>query len=475
MPTKYAPTTAHASLCIGMIFVLVFSGLFIIHASLHGIILLCIVWAILNAFWISADVERLKKCIQSTVQDASFLFLIFILIGAVIAAFTISGAIPTLVYYGLTLISPHYFLPIGLILCALMSLAIGTSWGTIGTIGVALMGVANILQIPAPITAGMIISGAYFGDKLSLISDTTILSAHSAKTDLYQHIRGMTYSVIPAFFISCGLFWYIGTLFYAPNAELLQSLQLTKQILLMHYHVGIVPMIPIIVLFLLTVQKKPAQLAMLVAVILALVIALWIQPISLSQALNSLLYGPKTIITNSPTLNAAFHHGGIQSMLWSLSLSILILILGGILSGYHFLIVLFDSLIQKIQKAFTLVFATISTAVLCNMLMGEAYLSIILTSQLFEKAYQRVGLERCVLSNAIEKGSTFSTPLIPWTTSGAFICSTLGISPSEYLGWSLFNWLAPIVFLLIVRVDFLGISLFKKTPLSLSQRGAHEF
>lgn len=457
------PSFAHSFFCISSLFILVFSGLFLLKTSIHSIILLCIFWVILNAWYLNPNVEQLRESIRTGVQKSSFLLLFFILIGAVIAAFTLSGAIPTLVYYGLNLISPKAFLPIGMILCSLMSLAIGSCWGTIGTMGVALMGVATILHIPLPITAGMIISGAYFGDKLSPISDTTILSASTTDTDLYKHIKGMTYSLIPAYLICAGIFWFIGMQQPVGDSAQLQELSAVQHVISQNFNIGPIALLPMLVMFLLSIYKKPAELSMLCSVVIAIIVAMSIQHWSLAEVLNGLFTGPMIHTTDSTILNTVLSRGGIQSMLWTMALTLLILVLGSILESYRFISVLFESLIGYLKKPTSLVFSTLLTTIMCNMLMGEAYLSIILTSRIFKKAYHHQGLDSCVLSKAVEEGGTLSTPLIPWTTSGAFIIATLGISPFDYLLWSFFNMLAPLCFLIFVKINFAGIKMYRSS------------
>ena len=205
---------------------------------------------------------------------------------------------------------------------------------------------------------------------------------------------------------------------------------------------------------------------MLVSVIVAIVIAITIQHIPLTEVLKGLFAGPVVKQTSSPVLNAILSRGGIHSMLGSMALTLLILVLGGLLESYKFITVLCEAFIQKLKTPVSLVCATLSTSIICNMLMGEAYLSIILKSRIFKQSYQKLGLDSCVLSKAVEEGSTFSTPLIPWTTSGAFICTTLGISPFDYLFWSIFNWVAPVCFLLFVKLNFAGIKMYKQSTSS---------
>lgn len=457
---KRQPSFIQSLLCISGIVLFVFFGLFVIKTSLHSIILLNISWVVLHAYYLDNDMNRLKQAMIIAVQKSASVFLFFILIGVVIASFTVSGAIPTLIYYGLDFISPQNFLPIGMLLCSMMSLAIGSCWGTIGTMGVALIGVASILHIPAPMAAGMIVSGAYFGDKFSPISDTTILSALTTDTDLYKHIKGMTYSIIPAYLISLVIFWFIGMHYLSDNRAYLASLSSVQQLISAHFHIGFVTLTPMAVMLVLSIKKKPAELSMLTSMVVALIIAMLVQKMNSADVFNSLYSGPQIKATGSSILDAALSRGGIQSMLWSMSLALLILALGGLLDTYQFITTLFTRFINRLKNSLSLVFATLSTSVVCNLLMGEAYLSIILTSRLFRKSFQKMGLDSCVLSKSIEEGSTFSTPLIPWTTSGAFIGTTLGVCPLDYMFWSVFNWVAPVVFLMFVWANFVGIKMY---------------
>jgi len=458
------PSLIQSLLCLSGILFFVFVGLLVLKTSLHSIILLSLFWVILHAFYLDHNQTRFKQGMISAIQKSAPVFLYFILIGAVIAAFTMSGAIPTLIYYGLNFITPHNFLPIGMILCSMMSLAIGSCWGTIGTMGVALMGVASILDIPAPMAAGMIVSGAYFGDKFSPISDTTMLSALATNTDLYTHIKGMTYSIIPAYLISFGIFWFIGSHYVIDNPAYLQDITSIQHLIRTHIQIGFMTLLPIFMMLILSLKKKPAELSMLISIVIALCLSFFMQHLTLTDVLNSLFSGPHFSKTGSTILDTALSRGGIQSMLWSMSLALFILTLGGLLDSYHFISTLFARMIYRLKHPVSLVLATLSIATTCNLLMGEAYLSIILTSQLFKRAYQKMGLKSCVLSKAIEEGSTFSTPLIPWTTSGAFIAATLGVYPLDYLFWSVFNWVAPIVFIGFVAIKFVGIKMYVQEP-----------
>lgn len=456
------PSFLQSLLCILGIIFLVFFGLFVLKTSLQCMILLSVCWVFMHSYYLEQDATHIVRIMMSTLLNSVYVCLFFILIGAVIGAFTISGAIPTLIDYGLSFISPRSFLPIGVILCSMMSLAIGSCWGTIGTMGVALLGVASIFHIPLPMAAGMIVSGAYFGDKFSPISDTTVLSALTTETNLYKHIKGMTYSIIPAYVASLGIFWLIGRYYLIENDSFLSNIAFIRNTIHQHFHVGITSLTPMMVMLFLSITKKPAKIAMLVSTIVALLIAVFIQKINPYEVFSSVYSGPHIQPTGEPVLDAALSRGGILSMLWPMSLALLILMLGGLLETYQFITVLFTRMMSYLKSPIALVSATLLTSISCNILMGEAYLSIILTSRIFKKAFINMGLDSCVLSKTIEEGSTFSTPLIPWTTSGAFIATTLGVSPMDYLYWSIFNWIAPLAFLLLVSANFIGIKMYTK-------------
>ncbi|MDF1758810.1 MAG: Na+/H+ antiporter NhaC family protein [Legionellaceae bacterium] len=447
--------------CVSVLILIMFVGLFILKTCIHSIILISICWLLIVGYYIDPNISKMKIHIHDYLEKSAPMLLFFILIGTVIASFILSGAIPTLIYYGLEILQPAYFLPLGLLLCGITSLAIGSTWGTIGTMGIALMGVANILEIPLPIAAGMIVSGSHFGDKLSPISDTTVLSSLTAQTDLYKHIKGMAYTTIPAFVITMMIFWYIGQHYNTNNDDYTLQLVNIQQQIKHHFNIGYLAMLPMLVMFGFSMLKKPAEISMLASVIVALLIAIFIQNFSLHEVLNALFEGPNIASQNSKFLSTLLNRGGIQSMLSSMALTILVITLGGLLESYQIVTVLFTKIIGYLKTTTSLVFATLFTSVLSNMLMGEAYISIIIVSRTFKKHFQKLGLDNCVLSKAVDQGATFSTPLIPWTTAGIFTSVTLNMSPTEYISWSLFNWISPLTFLIFTAINFANIKMYK--------------
>ncbi|WP_261818138.1 Na+/H+ antiporter NhaC [Vibrio gallicus] len=437
-------------------------GLFYLKTSLHSLMLCCIVVASLSALTISSNgFNAIRKAMNSGLSSGFSAIYIFILIGVLIAAFIQSGTLATLIYYGVQTISPSYFLPGGLILCSLMSLATGTSWGTVGTAGVMLMGIGTAMNIPAPLIAGMVISGACFGDKMSPVSDTTNLSAMSSGTNLYVHIRSMAFTTGPAYIISLIIFAYLGLKFGSDPISQGDLNNLTSGIEQL-YCVGLIPLLPLLTMLILSIKRVPAEPTMMISIIVACLIALFIQDKSFTGVLNA-LYSGEAHHSGIPSIDQLFGRGGITSMMWTLSLSLMALALGGILHEFGFIRVLMSGILQRIQRTASLVFVTMLSCFLGNLSMGEAYMSIILGGKLFGEAFDKFDLDRAVMSRTLEEGATLTTALIPWTTAGAFFSSTLGVQVLDYAPWALLNWINPLLSLVLA---YLGIALFKKGTLT---------
>jgi NhaC family Na+:H+ antiporter len=438
------------------------TGLFYLKVSLHSLMLICLLIAGLSAWRLSTDgFASIRRAMNSGINSALSAIYIFILIGVLIAAFIQSGTVAALIFYGLEFVSPAVFLPAGLILCSFMSVATGTSWGTVGTAGVVLMGIGEVMGIPLPIVAGVVISGACFGDKMSPVSDTTNLAAMSSGTDLYSHIKSMLFTTGPAYIICLVVFSVMG-MGYAENslpqdklAQMLAGINST-------YTINLLCLLPFAVMLILSFKKVSAEVAMFAAASVAVLLAVVMQGASFSAVLSA-LYGGGSFETGVETLDKLFGRGGISSMMWTLSLALMALALGGILTGFGFLRTLIAGILAKVKRGASLVATTIAACFLGNMTMGEAYMSIILGGQLFGDAYDKAQLDRSVMSRSLEEGATLTTALIPWTTGGAFFATTLGVSVLDYAPWALLNWINPI---LSIVFAYLGIALFKAAKTS---------
>jgi NhaC family Na+:H+ antiporter len=447
----------------GGVIAIVIVGIVAFGINLHTLLMIALVWVAVHAAALGFRFDDIKSAMISGIEKGLGAFFIFFLIGVLIAALIEGGTIGSLIYYGVDILHPTIFLPAGFLLCGLMSLATGTSWGTIATLGVVLMGIGGAMGIPLPIVAGMVVAGACFGDKGSPVSDTTALASMSADTDIYSHIKSMWYTAAPAGIITLVAFLLIG-LHYGGQVVSTQELLELKQHLAKEFVISPVSLLPLLVLLVLSVRRVPAEVSMLASVLVAAVLAVLIQDRTAAEVLNSLNDGYKAS-TGVEKLDSLLSGGGIQSMMWTMSLALLALALGGILHRAGFVRVLMSRLLSRIRRTATLMTTTIGAGVVLNMSMGEAYLPIIFGGQIFKKSYEDHNLENYMLSRNLEEGATLSTPLIPWTTSGAFITGVLGMSPLEYAPWAILNYVNP---LLSIALAYAGIFIFKRGKSTLS-------
>lgn len=450
------PSFYHALLTLLSIISCISFGLYF-SVSLHALLLICLVIASGSARLLGYDFIGIRHAMNSGISNALQAIYIFILIGVLIASFVESGTLATLIYYGIEFIHPAWFLPAGLLLCSFMSIATGTSWGTVGTIGVVLMSIGSAMHIPEPVVAGMVISGACFGDKMSPVSDTTNLAAMTSRTELYSHIKSMLCTTGPTYLLVMLIFAFVGMEFAGnglPGEELL-ALQGAIQ---GTFSTSLLTLLPLIVMLGLSVARMAAEPSMMAASITAAILAVLLQGQDLSVMLNS-LYDGGNVRTGLESLDQLMARGGITSMLWTLSLSLLALALGGILESCQFLKVLIAEVLKRVKKGVSLITTTIFACFVGNLTMGEAYMSIILGGQLFGDAYDQKHLERNVMSRSLEEGATLTTALIPWTTGGAFFASTLGVAVLDYAPWALLNWINPFISILFA---YFGIALFRR-------------
>ncbi len=456
--THRLPSFFHAMVCFAGVLLLISCGLFVWQASLHALIFLALIWVALQARGLGYSFIAIRRMMDEGITKALPAIYIFLLIGMVIASFMQSGTIASLLYYGLNWLNPSIFLAVGLVLCSLMSIATGTSWGTVGTIGVVLIGIGDAMGIPLPLVAGMIISGATFGDKLSPISDTTNLAAMSAGTDLYRHIGSMLYTSLPTFIIVLIVFMIWG-MQYGENALPGNHINEIRGALAGAYQLDLwVTLLPLLLMFGLSIQRYAAEVSMSCSILIAMLIAVVYQGKDGVDVINALwLNSPGA--TGVESIDALLGRGGIYSMAWTLLLSIMALALGGIMHHAGFLRVLLMQLITRIRHVSALIATTIAAGFFGNMAMGEAYISIILNCQLFKGAYQERELDQAVLSRSVEEGSTLTTGLIPWTTAGTFYAATLGIPTLDYAMYALLNLLNPLVSIVMA---ILGIGLLQR-------------
>lgn len=377
---------------------------------------------------------------------------LFFFIGILISGWMMSGTIPTLIYVGFNFISPTFFFAIVFIVTAIVGLAIGSSLTTVATVGVAFIGMATALDLSMAITAGAIVSGAFFGDKMSPLSDTTNLASAIVGVDLFEHIRNMGWTTIPAFVLSLIFFGVLSPKVTLTEVDKISIFQ--KGLLetgMIHWYT----VIPLIVLLIFTIMKVPALMTLAASSTAAVVISFLHQSTSVSEVFK-MLYSGFVSTTGIAEIDELLSRGGVEEMLSTIGLVLLALSMGGLL----FTLGIIQSLLSKIEKLLKKVSSVIAasalTAIGINVLIGEQYLSILLTGQAFQSQYEKVGLEGKNLSRVMEDAGTVVNPLVPWSVCGVFITTVLGVSTVSYLPFAFFCLLSPI---LTVLFGFTGKTL----------------
>ena len=376
------------------------------------------------------------------------IFILF-LVGALAGTWLVSGVIPAMVYYGLQVLSPTVFLPASVIIAALISIATGSSWTTSATVGIALVGIGSALGIPTGMIAGAVISGAYFGDKMSPLSDTTNLAPAMAGTDLFTHIRYMTITTVPTILVTLIVFSIISmnieTTGDADVSGLLQTIKTTFKITPYLF------IVPLAVIALILLKAKPL-VALGAGVILAAIFAFIFQSDVLGQLsdsnLNSVInaiFVDTEIITENEKLNELFSSGGMKGMLWTIFLIVCAMVFGGIMDAIGALVVLTNTLLKIASSVFGLFVSTVVSCLGLNILASDQYLAIVIPGKMFKNAYEEKGLAPENLSRTLEDSGTVTSALIPWNTCGAYQSTVLGVGVESYFIYAIFNWLSPIM------------------------------
>lgn len=449
---KEDPTLAQALIGFGGVLGIMIAGIALSDIELHILLIGALIWVCINCSLNGVHFHKLKKFMSAGIAKALSALYMFILIGIVIAALIEGGTIPAIIYYSVDYVSPTWFLPAGLLFTSFMSAATGTSWGTVGTIGVVLIGLGSVIGIPLPIVAGMVVSGALFGDKMSPVSDTTILASACAETDIYSHIRAMSYTTGPAYLIALILFAAIG-LQYDGVVIAGGDVDDIKNTLDAIFTISPLVLLPILVLIFLSIRGTAAEPTMIAASLVAIGFAATLQDRDFGEIFTSIQYG-YSIESGVGSVDTLLNRGGIQSMMWTLSLALIALALGGVLDGVGIMRTLTSALIRRIRTTVQLVGSTIATGIMVNMSMGENYLTIIFSSQIFKESFRKMGLKRRMLSRSVEEGATLTAGLIPWTTTGAFFSASLGVTTLQYAPWAFLSIINIVVSLLMATLGF---------------------
>ena len=382
--------------------------------------------------------------------------MILLSVGALIGSWIISGTVPAMIYFGVALLDPDLFYAASALICALASLSLGSSWTVAGTLGIGLMGIATTYSLSPAVTAGAVISGAYFGDKLSPLSDTTNLAAAAVGVDLFEHIKNMLWTTLPAFIAALMVFMLIGS----EGASTPENIASIRAALDAQFAISPWLLSPLVLMLMLIYWRVPAYPSILICTLTGTLLAAGLQsdvvrelamaahpesPAPLIQGLWMALFSGYQSPEEMGELSKLLDKGGLASMLNTIFLILTAMTFGGMLDSTGILRQLLDWVLRGVKRTGDLILATVGGGIITNILAADQFLAITLPGRLFTSAYDDRGLNRLSLSRTLEDSATLTSVLIPWNTCGAFMAATLGVATFEYAPYALFNLFCPIL------------------------------
>ncbi len=382
--------------------------------------------------------------------------MILMLVGMIIGAWILGGAVPTMVYFGLKLLTPGMFLAAACLLCCIVSTATGTSFGTVGTVGLALMGVGEGLGIPLPMVAGAIVAGAYFGDKMSPLSDTTNVAPAMAGADLFDHVGSMMYTTIPALVISLALYAFLGTRSAAGRVDS-QAVEAILSTLSKTFNIGLLSLVPPLLVIVMSVKRVPAIPALSCGVVFSGLWAILTQGAGFVDVVKVTMDGYVSK-TGLAAVDKLLTRGGLNSMMGTVAMVLLATAFGGILERTGVLSVVVSAVLEKVRSTGSLILSVIASCYLVGAVSGNQMLAIILPGRAFRSAFAERGIHPRVLSRTLEDAGTLGTVLLPWSTAGLFVAGILKISAMQYAPYAFLNWIVPII---AVIYGYTGFAIFK--------------
>ena len=436
-----------------------------LNGSNQFILLLGAAVAAIVGFFKKTSYSQMLNEVSENLKSTTGALLILLMVGALSGTWLVSGIIPTMIYYGLQLLNPTFFLVATVIICAIISIATGSSWTTSATVGIALIGIGETLGISLGMTAGAVLSGAYFGDKMSPLSDTTNLAPAMAGAELFTHIKYMAITTVPTFIITLLLFFIIGL-----NIEVSGTPNVSDKLEAINNALNISPwlmLVPLAVVVLI-VKKTPPLVALLLGTLLAALTSVLAQPQILMSIAETESYNFETaykgvmqsitvetsVKTTNADLNDLFSSGGMQGMLDTIWLIICAMVFGGVMDAIGALSRISKALLSLATSTFGLFASTVASCLALNVTASDQYLALVIPGKMFKKAYKDKGLAPENLSRTLEDSGTVTSVLVPWNTCGAFQSSVLGVSVANYFLYAFFNWISPFMTLLIAGLSF---------------------
>ena len=470
---------------------LILSAVKVFETDVHvPLVFSACVAALFSMFMLKTKWSVIEEGILNAILMGMQAMLILYTVGMLVGVWIRSGVVPTMIYYGLALLSPSMYLIATLLICSVVSLATGTSWGTSGTVGIALMGIGAGLGIPAPVSAGFVISGAYFGDKMSPLSDTTNLAPAMAGTDIFQHIRAMVWTTGPTYIIVMIVAGVMG-MKYAGGTLDTGNIAAIQALLSAEFNISVLGFLPPIIVIALAACKRPALPSIFAGVLAGAVLAV-IGGTSFGGLLDALQNGyvpalsgelasagedlaavaavlsengvtsvtPEAAAGASGVLKELLERGGLQSMNWTVSLILCALTFGGILDKVGYLEVILETCLKRVKSPGGLCTSTIVACFLTNFLTGDQYISLVLPGRMMKEKFDESGMHPRMLSRSLEDSGTLTSVLIPWNTCGAYHWNTLGVHPLEYAPYAILNWLNAVI---AIVMTYMGIGIAWRT------------
>lgn len=422
-----------------------------------ALLLTAFLTAVIGVFHLKIPYKDLEKQTLASIGVSLQAIVILLVVGSLIGIWILNGVVPAMIFYGVKLINPSIFLPVTLIICSIVSMATGSSWSTVGTVGIALIGIGDTLGIPLGMVGGAIVSGAYFGDKMSPLSDTTNLAPAMAGADLFDHIRHMVFTSGPAIAISLILFSVLG-FFYSGDQIDVYNIETVLSFIKKEYNITLWLFTLPIIVFMLVKMKVSALPALAVGTLLGAVYALVFQNDHITRIVGEQLSFTSTyqVIlktsflghvseTGNEVIDKLFTRGGMSGMLNTVWLILTAMIFGGMLEGTGILDRIALAVLRGVKNVTTLVASTVGTAFFLNLTTSDQYISIVVSGKMFKSAYEKYNLAPKNLSRAVEDGATVTSVLVPWNTCGAYFSTVMGVATLTYLPFAFFNILSPII------------------------------
>lgn len=432
-------------------------------------LLIASTFAVIFAVYNRVSWHDIMRGIVHTISSSLPALMILLMVGVLGGAWMISGVIPTMIYYGLDVLRPDYFLPATVVITAAVSVATGSSWSTVATIGVALIGIGSAMGFNEAYTAGAIISGAYFGDKVSPLSDTTNLASAVTGTNIFVHIKYMMQTTVPSIILT--IIGFVVLTFVTNNSAVeIDSVSKFQQTIASTYNIHwALLLIPVVTVYLI-VRKIAAVPVLMIGSLIAVAAAAVFQQEFLAlqsggelnlengyKVLTRALYGETLPNTGDAEVDALLRTGGMAGMMNTVWLIITAMIFGGVMESAHFLERITHAILNRVRSTGGLVTSTAGSCLLFNVTAGDQYMSIVVPGKMFYRAFQKAGLQGRLLSRTLEDSATATSPIIPWNTCGATQATVLGVATLTYMPFAFFCWLSPVVTLIVAWAGW-GIS-----------------